>query len=355
MRFYQDILKPILFRFDPEVIHNFFVFTGEQLGKFSVTRYVVRFLYGYRGRDISKTVDGISYRIPILLAAGFDANGQLTKILPNVAFGGEEIGSVTALPCEGNPKPRLRRCKRSKSIVVYKGLRNRGVDRTIAHLQSLKREPDYVLGISIARTNDHCTAATDEGIQDYYESFKKLNAAGVGDYYTINISCPNAYGGEEFTTPELLERLLTKLKTVPCGKPVYVKMPINLAWEQFDGLLRVIDRFGLNGVVIGNLNKDYQSLAFPDEAPAEFRGGLSGQPCFALSNDLIRRTRAAYGTRFTIIGCGGIFTPEQALEKFAAGTDLIQLITGMIFEGPGLMKDICYSYAEEMDKGEKGA
>ena len=124
-------------------------------------------------------------------------------------------------------------------------------------------------------------------------------------------------------------------------------MPINLPWEQFAELLALADRNGIQGVIIGNLNKDYSHLAHPEDAPSEYRGGLSGAPCFSLSNELIRKTRERYGSRFTIIGSGGILSPEAAMAKFAAGADLIQLISGMIFEGPGLMKAICERYAEE--------
>ena len=174
-----------------------------------------------------------------------------------------------------------------------------------------------------------------------------LFRSGVGDYYTINISCPNTFGGETFAKPDLLTRLLTKLATVPCTKPRYIKMPINLEWDDFNALLKIIDKFGYEGVVIGNLNKKYSDLSFPEDAPKEWRGGLSGKPCFELSNELIRKTREAYVERFTIIGVGGIFSPEDALAKFRAGADLVQLITGMIFEGPGLIGRICNAYEKE--------
>ncbi len=351
---YKRVLKPILFLFDPEVVHDFFISTGECLGKFQFTRKLTSFFYGYGGADISKTVDGIKYRIPVLLSAGFDYDGRLTQILPSLGFGGEEIGSVTAHPCAGNPKPRLTRLPKSQSIIVNKGLRNAGVEALITKFKKMgidrekqvsdpNNASNFVLGISIARTNDECSVDIEAGIDDYAYSFKRLNEEGIGDYYTINISCPNAFGGEAFTTPDLLTKLLTRLSTIPCTKPVYVKMPINLPWEQFADILKIIDFYKLQGVVIGNLNKDYSSLGVSAEAPQEYAGGLSGLPCRQLSTDLISRTRKAYGKRFTIIGVGGIMSVADALEKFAAGADLVQLITGMIWNGPGLMKEICES------------
>jgi dihydroorotate dehydrogenase len=344
---YRKVLKPILFKIHPETIHDVFVDVGEVAGKFAITRKLFGYLYNYHGADISKTVDGITYRTPVLLSAGFDSNGRLSQILPSLSFGGEEIGSTTAFPCEGNPWPRLTRLIRNKSVVVYKGLRNQGVDALITRLKRTPRVPQFVIGISIARTNEKASCADSEaGIQDYVASFTKLVAANIGDYYTINISCPNSFSGETFIEPALLAQLLPRLRAIPCAKPVYVKMPINIPWEQFAALLDTADKNNIQGVIIGNLNKNYSDLTYPEDAPKEFRGGLSGAPCFKLSNDLIKKTREHYGDRFTIIGTGGIFTPDDAMTKFAAGADLIQVVSGMIFEGPGLMKDICERYAK---------
>ena len=348
---YKHILKPILFGFDPEAVHDFFISLGQLAGKYGVTRMIIATLYQYRGRDISKTVDGITYRTPFLLSAGFDYNGQLSRILPCIGLGGEEIGSVTARPCQGNPKPRLTRLPQSQSILVNKGLRNEGVDAIIERLkmhaflgEARKR---FVIGISIARTNDEQSVPIQVGIEDFLYSFKRLNEENIGDYYTINISCPNSFGGEAFTTPELLARLLSTLKTVPCSKPVYVKMPINIPWQRFYSLLKVIDAQGLHGIVIGNLNKDYASLDVRAEAPAMYKGGLSGKPCLHPSTDLIYKTRELYGKRFTIIGVGGVMSPKTMKEKFDAGADLVQVITGLIFEGPSLIKKLANVYSKQ--------
>ena len=323
------------------------VFWGEVFGTFPPARWLISLVWGYRGRDISKLVDGVRYGRPVLLSAGFDTDGRLSRILPSISFGGEEVGSVTARPCTGNALPRLTRLIRNNSLVVWKGLRNHGAEIIAERLVHKKTPEGFVVGISIAQTNDENVCDAESGLEDYHQTFKIMNEKKVGDYYTINISCPNTFGGETFTTPELLTRLLTKLATVSCDKPRYIKMPINLAWDDFNALLKIIDTFGYDGVVIGNLNKKYSMLDFRDDAPKEWRGGLSGKPCFELSNELTRRTREAYGERFTIIGVGGIFSPEDALAKFRAGADLVQLITGMIFEGPGLVGRICDAYAKE--------
>jgi len=345
---YEQVLRPILFLFNPEYIHDAFVSLGEIIGSFWITRAKTKFFFNTRRKDIAKVIDGITYRTPVLLAAGFDYNGRLTRVLPCISFGGEEVGSVTARRCDGNPKPRMTRLPKSKSIIVNKGLRNDGVDAVISRLKknpniSDATKRDFVIGVSIARTNDTSSVDLAAGIDDYVYSFKRLNEEGIGDYYAINISCPNAFGGEAFTKPDLLAALLTKLVLVTCKKPIYIKMPINLPWDKFDELLKIIDFYKIHGVIIGNLNKDYESIGQHGEAPDEYSGGLSGMPCRKLSTELIRLTRQKYGRRFTIIGVGGIFSAADAREKFEAGADLVQLITGMIYEGPGLIKDICDS------------
>lgn len=344
---YRHALKPVLFRFDPELVHDAFTAAGAELGRHAATRRLVREVFDYRGPDISRVVDGIRYRTPLLLAAGFDYNARLPPILPSLGLGGVEVGSVTARPCQGNPRPRLTRLPRSRSILVNKGLRNQGVDAVIRRLSRCPPPPGFVTGVSIARTNDSIAAPLDAGIADYRYSFARLNEAGVGDYYTLNISCPNAFGGEAFTEPRLLAPLLAALDEVRCARPVYVKLPINLSWDQLAALLAVIDRHRIHGVVLGNLNKRYDALAHPDEAPAEYRGGVSGQPCAALSTRLVAQTRQVWGRRFTILGTGGILSPGDALDKLAAGADLLQLITGLIFEGPSLVGEICDAIARQ--------
>lgn len=346
---YKKGLKPILFQFDPEGVHDLFVNIGELCGRSSIGRGLINSIYGYKGPDISRTVDGITYQTPVLLAAGFDYDGRLTQILGSVGFGGVEVGSVTAYPSQGNEPPRLRRAIGSKSLIVYKGLKNQGVDKVIERLKDRPADDEFVVGISIAMTNAESSATLEGAIDDYVTSFSKLNAAEIGDYYTINISCPNVSGGEGFTDPDRLRLLLEALDGVECRVPRYAKMPISAGWDRLRDLLDLLLEFGFDGAIVGNLNKDYDALEIREEAPEEYRGGLSGLPCRDLSTELIAKTRAHCGPEFTIIGCGGILSAADALEKLDAGADLLQLITGMIFEGPHLMKEIAHRLAEESE------
>jgi dihydroorotate dehydrogenase len=347
---YKKLIKPILFLTNPEKVHNFFVKTGQFLGKTQIGRSFISLFYKYNGKDISKKVDGIFYKTPVLLSAGFDYNGKLTQILSSLSFGGEEVGSVTAKKCLGNKKPRLSRLKNTKSIIVNKGLRNDGVDSIISRLKKKKRINDFVIGISIARTNSLDCDTIELGIEDYFYSLDRLNSSNICDFYTINISCPNAYCGETFTEPKYLEQLFNKLDTLKIKKPVYVKMPISVSNEIFFELIEILSKHNVNGVVIGNLQKNYDFINKLDKKPNTYRGGLSGKPCENRSNYLIKMTKEKWGNRFTIIGCGGIFSYEDAKKKFLAGADLIQLVTGMIYEGPGLIKKICLELEKEKYK-----
>ncbi len=346
---YKHLLKPFLFLFDPEWVHDVFVNFGAFMGRTAFGRTLIGWMYGYHRDDASLTVDGITYRTPVGLAAGFDYNGRLTTILDQLSFGADEIGSVTARPCEGNPKPRLKRMVKSRSLVVYKGLRNEGVEAIIKRLKAKRKPKGMVWGISIAKTNDKESASLEAGIADYAYSYRRLLEEHIGDFYTINISCPNVHGGENFAEPKRLQLLMEAIFAHGAPRPVYVKMPINEDFSVFNALLEVLDRFPVAGIVVGNLNKQYEEAAFPEEGPQSYRGGLSGKPCRARSTELIRQTRTHWKSRFTIIGCGGVMSVEDAMEKFEAGADLLQLISGMIFEGPHLMGDIARAYAKRKE------
>jgi dihydroorotate dehydrogenase len=304
---YKRFLKPILFLFSPESVHNFFITFGKIMGNIPLARFKLSLFYKYRPNDLEKIVDGIKYRTPILLSAGFDYNGHLSKILPAISFGGEEVGSVTAEPCAGNPSPRLFRLPFSEAILVNKGLKNDGVMTVLSRLEKKKKPKDFVIGLSLARTNKAATCDLESGIADYMFSLEKAVESPVIDYITINISCPNSFGGEDFSQPERLEKLFVELDKVKSTKPVYVKMPISIPDNFFVKLLTVLNRHNVQGVVIGNLQKDYRHIDARDLKLEKYSGGLSGKPCAERSNELIRLTRSEYKDRFTIIGCGGIF------------------------------------------------
>lgn len=339
---YKHILKRFLFVFDPESVHDRMTSFGKLLGSNVFFRDLTSSIFRYRDPVLSQTVGGISFENPVGLSAGFDKDANLIKILPSVGFGFETVGSVTYEAYEGNPKPRLYRLKKSKALVVYYGLKNDGVKNILKKiLKSKETVPNFPLCISVAKTNSDKTKIEKDGIEDYFNCLAELVNNNAGDFYEINISCPNTFGGEPFTTPEKLDNLLKKLSSLNLVKPVFIKMPINLEWNIFKKLLDVIVNYNfVTGVTIGNLNKDYKSPTIKDKIPAHLKGGISGKPTWELSNNLISQTYKEYGDKLKIIGVGGIFSAEDAYEKIKRGATLVELITGMIFEGPQLIGDI---------------
>ncbi len=346
--FYRYLLKPILFSFPPDPIHSFFLSVGTLLGRTAIGRNATALAYGYPHTDATVTVDGLRYRTPIVLAAGFDYNARIISILPSVGFGGVEVGSITAKASAGNRSPQLTRLPKSESILVNKGLKNDGVDAVIPRILAARVPEDFVIGVSVARTNDKESAGEQEGIDDYCYSLKQLSRSGAGAYYTINISCPNSFTGELFTSPSALDRLLSAVDTLTLSKPVYIKLPIYLSWEELHKLIDVARTHNIRGFVIGNLHKDDSLLKVEERALYGRYGGISGLPCRTVSTKLIRKTREYIGPTMTIIGCGGIFSPKDAEEKLQAGANINQLITGMIYEGPGLMSDIARKYKKAL-------
>ena len=245
---YKNIIKPILFLQDPEKVHDRFIKFGSFLGRNNLTQALAKSLFYYENPSLEQTICKIKFKNPVGLSAGFDKDANLVNIMPFVGFGFMQVGSVTYKPYAGNPKPRLYRLPKSKAIAVYYGLKNIGAKKITEKLKNVKTK-DFPLSISIAQTNCKETANTKEGIDDYYASIKMCASADVGDFYTINISCPNTYGGEPFTTQDKLGWLLEKLYSLDITKPLFLKMPINLEWNEFKELLGVAISFNVSGVI----------------------------------------------------------------------------------------------------------
>lgn len=349
--FYRSIVKPLLFQIPPEQVHRMALPFGKTIGAQVLGRTLLEAVWGYHAEDAMVVVDGVRYHTPVVLSAGFDPNGVLTQTLSSLGFGGEEVGSVTARPCAGNPQPNQIRLPHTKSLVVNKGLRNEGVVAVAARLAKARRTPGFAVGVSVARTNDTESCELASGIEDYAASVAHLLEKNVGDWLTINISCPNTYTGELFLEPENLEKLLVRLAAFPFTKPVYLKMPISVPETQFRTLAEIgAQHTYVRGLIIGNLQKDYVHIDPRDSRPTSYTGGLSGVPCRTDANRLLSLAYEAFGDRFTLIGCGGVFSAEDAMEKFDRGAQLIHLITGMIYEGPGLIGDIARAYAARKNK-----
>lgn len=334
---YRYLLKPVFFYFDPEWVHDRACTFGEKLGRLRFVRTLCRHFLAYAHPSLHQDLLGIFFPNPIGLTAGFDKNGRLTDIIPDIGFGYEIIGSVTAQSCEGNAKPRLWRLPMSQGLVVYYGLKNDGAQYIRQGLLGKKfRIP---LGVSIAKTNIHATLDTNEGIEDYKKGIEIMK--DIGDFLAVNISCPNAFGGEPFTDPERLDLLLSTLDLIQTKKPRFLKIAVDISCEELGELIKVMDRHKVDGLIIANLTKHYdRDEIVQQEISADMKGGISGRPTSKPSDRLIAHAYRMAGDRYIIVGVGGVFSAGDAYEKMRQGASLVQLATGMIFEGPQLIGEI---------------
>jgi len=339
--FYTWIAKPLFFLFDPEAVHDTMTMVGKMLGSSLLTRLPTRWLFHFSHPQLVRRIDGIVFPNPVGLSAGFDYDANVTSILPEVGFGFATIGTVTNEPYEGNTPPRLGRYPKSQALLVNKGFKNIGIREIVKKIEHMKFS--IPVGISIGSTNKIHASLKDQ-IEDVMESFRIVERSSASHaYYELNISCPNTKGGQPFTTPDRLEKLLVYLDTLKIQRPVYIKMPIDLSDKETLSLLKTAKPHVIAGVIFGNLTKDKTN---PDVHPHDRQawkisnGNLSGKPTMKRSNHFIELTKKTFASRFTIIGTGGIFAPQDAALKLSLGADLVQLITGMIYQGPGLIGGI---------------
>lgn len=336
---YKWFIKPIFFLCDPETVHSGVMRIGEIAGSVSFIRRAVAAVCAKKDSHLAQELCGIRFESPIGLAAGFDYDARLIQILPSLGFGFHTIGSITYGAYEGNPKPRLGRLPKSRSLMVNKGLKNIGAEAMIKKLQRFHFE--IPLGVSVAKTNSPDICTDEAGIRDYVQALRLFREAGVGTYYELNVSCPNTFGGEPFTTPERLHSLLTAVDGIGLQKPLFIKMPVDLNVEETARLMEAAAQHCIQGFIFGNLTKDRTNSALDPEEVRKFAvGNFSGKPTYTRSNELIRSAYKKYGTRFVIIGCGGVFSAEDAYEKIMLGASLVQLITGMVYRGPQLVAQI---------------
>lgn len=337
---YQKILKPIFFLFEPEFIHDRFVALGELLGRFSITRRIVRSFCLFEDPSLAVEVNGLKFQNPVGLAAGFDKDTRLTRIIPEVGFGFMEVGAVTELPFGGNAGRRLLRLPKDKALVVYYGLKNIGSEAI--YEKASKLTFTIPTGLNIAKTN-HADIKGEKAVEDYVNTYRLLSPYFA--YSAINISCPNALDGSMFQdNPILLDKLLSDLSNEKKSSPVFLKISNHISDSAVDQVIAVVERYTfVDGFIIANLSKDRSNLNL--QSPKELldllpNGGISGKPIQEKSDHLIRHVYSKIKGKYTIIGVGGIFTAEDAYRKIKAGASLVQLMTGLIYEGPLVIKKI---------------
>lgn len=331
---YQRLAKPLLFMQDPERVHEHATRLGIALGASPLSRSALAAIYDYEHPVLEQTVAGIAFRNPVGLAAGFDKDCNLMDVLPSIGFGFEEVGSITAEPYGGNSGKRLVRLPEDAGIIVNYGLKNKGAR---ALRKKLKKKFAIPIGVSVAMTNRRF-ANEREKLEDWALGITLLKDSG--SYLTINLSCPNTSDPASFCDPDLLEKLLCRIDTMRFEKPVFLKLRNDLSQGEAD---RIIDlcasRPWVTGFILSNLSKDRSRLKDP-QAHAGYPGGVSGRTVKPGALRLTRHFRERAGDRFVLVGCGGIFTSEDAYDYLVAGASLVQLVTGMIYKGPGVVSEI---------------
>lgn len=336
---YKAIIRPLIFLWPAEKAHNKLKSFGLILSESPTGQQLLKYLFYYSHPSLNTQVDGIKYQNPIGLSAGFDKDGELTDAYPLIGFGFAELGSFTGDVCAGNPGigRRLFRLIKSKSILVWYGLNNQGSE-VIA--QRLRGRPFKIpIGISVAKSNQVSNFDLQTSINDYLKTVNEFK--DIGDYYTINISCPNTRDGEPFAQQPNLQKLLTQLDKVKTKfKPVYIKIAADLTPDELDPIIETTLKHKIDGYVLTNLTKPSLNTEYIKEELTFDKGALSGLPVQRISTNMIRYIYQKTKGRKTIIGVGGVFNAEDAYEKITSGANLIEMLTGMIFEGPQVIGEI---------------
>ena len=261
--FYKRVIKPICFGFDPEYVHNTFISTGGFLASNPITRRMTSMALEYTNPILEQTLMGIKFRNPVGLSAGFDKNGSAAAVMKSVGFGFTEVGSVTALPCAGNSGVRLKRIKEKESILVHMGLNNNGA--VAIHKSLFGRKIGIPMIVSSAKTNCKETTDPEVGLKDYLFTINEFR--DTADIFELNISCPNAFGGQDFADPALFERLAKGVSDLKVKQPVIVKLSPDLTNDNIDSIIDTSAKYNISGFVCTNLTKDHN----------EGEGGLSGK------------------------------------------------------------------------------
>jgi dihydroorotate dehydrogenase len=332
---YVSLLKPFFFRHDPEFIHDQMTKVGVWLGRLPFGKSITKSFFDYKNSSLEQKFMGIEFKNPVGLSAGFDKNAELTDILPSIGFGFAEVGSVTGKPCMGNPKPRLWRLPKSKSLAVYYGLKNNGCENIAKKLQNKKSS--IPIGVSVAATNCRENISIQKSVADFAKSFRTMEP--LASYITVNISCPNTETGQPFIKPHNFDYLFDILDEIPTSKPIFIKLSPDLSETELDQILDLARSHRIHGIICTNLTKKRINPKILDSnVPA--LGGLSGKVVEELSDKLLSYVYKREGERFVLIGSGGVFSAEDAYRKIRLGATMVQMITGMIYEGPQVISEI---------------
>lgn len=330
---YKKLISPFLFLFDPEKIHNFTFCATKLLFKLPLIGFLIESRYKIDNTKLKRNLFGLTFDNPVGIAAGFDKNATHISEFEKFGFGFIEIGTVTPKPQKGNPKKRLFRLKEDNAIINRMGFNNDGVDKIKSRL---KKDFKVIIGGNIGKNK---VTPNSEAKADYLICFKELY--NHVDYFVINVSSPNTPGLRELQSRNFLNDLFIELNAIRSKenikKPILIKISPDLSEKKIEEILEVINENNIDGIIATNTTIDFSNLKSKNKKEI---GGLSGTPLFDKSNDVISFISKKTKGKLPIIGVGGISTPEQAVEKIKAGAHLIQLYTGIIYEGPGIVNKI---------------
>lgn len=335
------LIKPILFKFDPENIHHFVTGSLRTVNRIWGVKSLLNQTFVIESKQLEREVMGLKFKNPLGLAAGFDKNGSMIEELAQFGFGFIEIGTVTPLPQSGNDKPRMFRLPQDNALINRMGFNNQGVD-VVAHRLSKLERKGLIIGGNIGKNK---ITPNEEALSDYIKCFDKL--FDVVDYFVVNVSSPNTPGLRELQEKEPLMNILNSLqqrnKKNDISRPILLKIAPDLSNSQLDDIIEIVRETKIAGVIATNTTISREGLSSPQNLSSQ-TGGLSGKPLTDRSTEVVKYLSDHSNKEFVIIGVGGIHSPKDALEKINAGASLVQIYTGFIYEGPSLIKRILKAF-----------
>ncbi len=330
---YEHLVRPLLFRMDPEAAHHFALRLLHAAPSIAGGRALLR---SFAPAPRPLTIFGLNFPNPIGLAAGFDKNGVAIPAWEALGFGFVEIGTVTAQPQPGNPRPRIFRYPKQEALINRLGFNNDGADAVAQRLRKLRQgplRPSIPIGVNLGKSK---VTPLEEAAADYLYSFRQLHP--VADYIVLNVSSPNTPGLRTLQEHDALIALLRVITDenarLPAARPILLKIAPDLSDEALAEIVAAGEEFGLAGLIATNTTLDHSAVA----GEGDQSGGLSGDPLRQRSTDVVRFLRSR--THLPIIGAGGIGDQESAQEKLQAGAQLIQVYTAYIYRGPSLLREI---------------
>jgi dihydroorotate dehydrogenase len=333
---YKQFIKPLLFLKNPEAAHHFTFSWIERLFNLPLLKQFITGNFAFEHKSLEKEVFGLKFKNPIGLAAGFDKDARLIDEMSLLGFGFIEIGTLTPKPQEGNPKPRMFRLPEDQALINRMGFNNGGVAAAVERLK--KRKSDVLVGGNIGKNK---ITPNEDALDDYLFCLHALHA--YVDYFVVNVSSPNTPNLRELQEKEPLKKLLAAVNeanlTYDKPKPIILKIAPDLTDGQLDDIIAIVQETKIAGVIATNTTIDRELLRTPaDQVAAMGAGGISGKVLNSRSNEVIRYLTQKSGNAFPVIGVGGVFSVADAKAKLAAGASLVQIYTGMIYEGPSLVK-----------------